>query len=214
MRYFCYNPPMNIKNKAASFFAIIIILLIAFILYFSSIKPIDVVIQAGHEGRIIGNTGAESKYYKEEDWNIIVANEIAKTLRSWGIDVKRMPARVSLTLAKIAVSIHFDGATIPCRSGASVGYPDNNSYNFAQRWKKLYKNYFPYKWHVDNFTPNLSKYYAYKWIKADKFILLELGEITCDKQTAWLKPRLKNIAHLVAYSIAKELGKKVKRPNL
>ena len=205
---------MYTKNKAAAFFAILIILLMAFILYRSSIKPVSVVIQAGHEGRISGNTGAESSLYREEEWNIIVADEVAEKLESWGIDTKRLPAKVCLTRAKIAVSIHFDGAKIPCNSGASIGYPNSDSYDFARRWEKLYKNYFPFGWHEDNFTPNLKEYYAYRWIRAEKFLILELGEITCDKQTTWLKPRLKKIAHLVAYAIAEELGKKVDKPAL
>jgi len=204
---------MNIKNKAATFFALLIILLMAFILYWSTTKPVSVVIQAGHEGRTTGNTGAECELYREEEWNILVADEVAKKLKSWQIDVKRMPAHVKFTRAKIAVSIHFDGATTPCASGASIGYPSDDSYDFAQRWKSLYKNYFPYKWHEDNFTPNLRNYYGYQWIRAEKFLLLELGEITCDKQTKWLKPRLKKVAHLVAYAIAKELGKDVKKPH-
>ena len=205
---------MYTKNKAATFFAILIILLMAFILYWSSTKPVSVVIQAGHEGRISGNTGAESSLYREEEWNIIIADEIAEKLRSWDIDVKRVPAKVRFTRAKIAVSIHFDGAKIPCNSGASIGYPSSNSYDFARRWEKLYKNYFPFGWHEDNFTPNLKEYYAYRWIRAEKFLILELGEITCEKQTKWLKPRLKKIAHLIAYSIATELGKKVDKPIL
>jgi len=44
--------------------------------------------------------------------------------------------------------------------------------------------------------------------------VLELGEITCPKQTKWLKPRLKQIAHLVAYAIARELGYGPTKPNL
>jgi N-acetylmuramoyl-L-alanine amidase len=205
---------MKTKNKPATFFAILILLLMAFILYWSMTKPVSVVIQAGHEGRTTGNTGAEGKLYREEEWNILVADEVAKKLKSWKIDVKRMPARVKFTRAKIAVSIHFDGATTPCASGASIGYPSDDSYDFAQRWKSLYADYFPYKWHKDNFTPNLRNYYGYQWIRAEKFLLLELGEITCTQQTAWLKPRLKKVAHLVAYAIATELGKKVKKPTL
>ncbi len=203
---------MNIKKKAESFFALIIIGFIVFIIYWGVSKPVCVVIQAGHEGRVTGNTGAESKLYREEEWNIIVANEVAKKLKSLNIDVKRVPARVSFMKAKIAVSIHFDGAKRACASGASIGYPNNNSYEFAQQWKKIYKEYFPYKWHKDNFTKNLKEYYAYKYIKAEKFLILELGEITCSKQSKWLRPRLKNIAHLIAYCIAKELGKNVKKP--
>ncbi len=205
---------MHTKNKAATFFAILIIFLMAFILYWGSTKPVSVVIQAGHEGRVSGNTGAESALYREEDWNILVADEVAKKLESWGIDTKRLPAKVGFTRAKIAVSIHFDGAEVPCNSGASIGYPNSHSYSFARRWEKLYTNYFPFGWHKDNFTPNLKDYYAYRWIHAEKFLILELGEITCDKQTKWLKPRLKKIAHLVAYAIAEELGKDVKKPIL
>ena len=205
---------MNIKNKPATFFALLIIFLMAFILYWSTTKPIEVVIQAGHEGRTSGNTGAVSKLYSEVKWNVLVADEVAKKLKSWDIDVKRVPAKVRFTRAKIAISIHFDSANTPCNSGASIGYHSMDSYDFAQRWKKLYKNYFPYQWHVDNFTKNLSNYYAYKWIRSDKFLVLELGEITCEKQSKWLNPRLKKIAHLVAYAIAKELGKDVQKPKL
>ena len=205
---------MNIKNKPAAFFALLIIALMAFILYWGTTKPVDVVIQAGHEGRTRGNTGAESKQYREVKWNILVANEVAKTLRSWDIEVKRVPAKVPFMRARIAVAIHFDSADTPCKSGASIGYPNEKSHAFAQQWKMQYKAYFPYQWHADNFTNNLKNYYAYKWIQSEKFLVLELGEITCDTQTKWLKPRLKNIAHLVAYAIATELGKDVKKPHV
>jgi N-acetylmuramoyl-L-alanine amidase len=205
---------MHSKNRAGAFFALLIILLVAFIMYWGSTKPVSVVIQAGHENRISGNTGATGSRYKETEWNTLVANEITKRLRSWNIDVKRIPAKVPFLRAKIAVSIHFDSAKRACHSGASIGYPDKDSYDFARHWEKLYKAYYPFKWHQDNFTENLKHYYAYKKIDAEKFLVLELGEITCDEQTKWLKPRLKKIAHLVAYAIATELGKDVPKPAL
>lgn len=205
---------MTISNKPASFFAFLIIFFIGFILYWSTTKPVTVLVQAGHEARKSGNTGAETEEYSEEVWNIFVANEVAKQLELWDIEVKRVPAKVSFTRAKIAVSIHFDSAKRPCRSGASIGYPNEDSKAFAQRWKRLYSDYFPYLWHKDNFTKNLKKYYAYKWIHAEKFLVLELGELSCETQAKWLHPRLKKIAHLVAYSIATELGKNVEKPKL
>lgn len=205
---------MNLKNKAAAFFAILIFLLIGFILYQSLKAPVSVVIQAGHEGRTCGNTGAVCKNYKEVEWNIKVADMAAKQLEAWGIDVKRVPADTPPLRAKIAVAIHFDSAKQHCRSGASVGYPDNNaSRTFAQHWKAIYKPYFPFVWHADNFTDNLKNYYAYRIINAEKFVVLELGEITCQKQTAWLKPRLRKIAMLIAYAVASELGRKVPKPS-
>ena len=206
---------MYTKNLTGVIFAILIIALVGFILYWGSTKPVSVMIQAGHEARKVGNTGASSSLYKETEWNTIVADEVSKTLQEWDIDVKRIPAKVpKFAKAKIAVSIHFDSAKKPCRSGASIGYPDKNSYDFARRWEKLYRRHFPFGWHKDNFTANLKNYYAYKQIAAEKFLVLELGEITCEKQTTWLKPRLKKIARLIAYSIAKELGKTVDKPTL
>jgi len=206
---------MNLKNKAAAFFAILILTLFGYILYQSLKEPISVVIQAGHEGRTCGNTGAVCKKYKEVEWNIVVADEAAKQLEKWGVDVKRVPADTSFERAKIAVAIHFDSAKHICRSGASVGYPDNNaSYAFATHWKKLYKPYFPFRWHEDNFTENLKHYYAYRQIDAEKFLVLELGEITCKKQAAWLKPRLRKLGRLIAYAVAVELGKNVPKPQL
>lgn len=204
---------MTIKHKPAVFFATIIILLVGYILYLGGTKPIRVVIQAGHEGRILGNTGASSKLYLEKEWTVLVADEVALHLRKWKIEVKRVPAKLEMLRADLAVSIHFDGAKVSCSSGASIGYPHQDSYTFAQNWKALYKEIFPFKWKKDNFTPNLEHYYAYKWIRAEKFLVLELGEITCAKQSQWLKPRLKKISHLIAYAIATELGLKVKKPS-
>jgi len=205
---------MHSKNIAGVFFAILIISFVGYILYWGATKPVSVLIQAGHEARKSGNTGASSARYKETEWNTVVADEITRILRSMDIDVKRVPAKVPLTSAKIAISIHFDSAKIPCNSGASIGYPNKDSYDFARRWEALYKDYFPFRWHKDNFTENLKNYYAYKKVDAEKFLVLELGEITCEKQTTWLKPRLKKVAQLVAYAIAKELGKDVKKPKL
>lgn len=194
------------KNFPQRLFAFMIIGLMIFILTKKdTLPPIDVVIQAGHEGRVKGNTGAQGKKYKEIIWTVIVADEVAKQLRKWNIKVKRVPAKLPFIKAKIAISIHFDGSVKPCRTGASIGYGSKKSYAFAQKWKKAYSNYFPFRWHKDNFTRNLKYYYGYRRIKTDKFLLLELGEITCEKQTKWLKPRLKKIAFLIAETIRNEL---------
>jgi len=205
---------MKSEKIIKQIFAIVIITLLGYIAYISTRPPTPVIIQAGHEGRVFGNTGAENGEEREVEWNILVADEVAKILQSWGIKTKRVPAKVGLDNAKIAISIHFDSAKNVCHSGASIGYPDDNSIGFANRWKSLYNSYFPFTWHEDNFTNNLKHYYAYSWIKADKFLVLELGELTCDKQLRWLKPRRKKIAHLIAYTIATELGYDVKKPKI
>jgi len=205
--------PMSAKNSLAVVIAIAIVIFIAFSVFWAQLKPITVVVQAGHEGRLDGNTGSFANGNSEVKWNILVANEVAKQLSAWDIQVKRVPADTKLLKAKIAVAIHFDGASHPCHSGASVGYPNSNSKEFAKRWRELYKAYYPFRWHKDNFTKNLSDYYGFYYIKAEKFLVLELGEISCKKQTKWLKPRLKKIAHLIAYAIAKELGYSPNKPS-
>jgi N-acetylmuramoyl-L-alanine amidase len=195
-----------IKNITALTISIIILIAIAFAIYWSYQRPIPVVIQAGHEGRTTGNTGSVYKGNKEVEWNTLVANEVAKKLESWGIKTKRVGAKTPLLKAKIAIAIHFDGASKPCSSGASIGYPNIGSKKLALKWKRNYKKYYPFEWQKDNFTKNLSDYYAYYTIRAEKFLVLELGELTCDRQLRWLKPRRKKIAHLIAATIATEFG--------
>ena len=203
---------MKIVNKSAVVIASIIFLLISLAIYWNSKKPIPVVIQAGHEGRNSGKTGSYYKGISEVKWNVFVANEVSKELTLWGIKNKRVPAKLPFLKAKIAVAIHFDGAKRACSSGASVGYKDSNSKEFATRWRRLYSRYYPFSWQKDNFTKNLSNYYGYYYIDAEKFLVLELGEITCKKQVRWLKPRLKKIAKMVAFAIAKELGYSPRQP--
>jgi N-acetylmuramoyl-L-alanine amidase len=205
---------MNSNKIMSKLFAITIIVVLGYIAYISTRPPIPVIIQAGHEGRTSGNTGAENGDEKESEWNTIVADEVARKLKSWGIESLRVPADTKFLKANIAVAIHFDSAKRICHSGASIGYPDTNSLSLANRWKSIYNSYFPFGWHQDNFTPNLKHYYAYHWIKANQFVVLELGELTCDKQLRWLKPRRKKIAALIAYTIATELGYDVKKPKL
>ena len=194
------------KNITALIISAFILIFITFAIYKHYTKPLYVVVQAGHEGRSDGNTGSSYGKEKEVEWNILVANEVAKTLNKWGINTKRIGAKVPKIKSKVAISIHFDGASKPCSAGASVGYSNEESKELANRWKKAYKKVFPFKWHKDNYTTNLSNYYAFYEMEADKFLVLELGEISCKKQVRWLKPRLKKIAHLIAAVIAKDFG--------
>ena len=203
---------MKIKNLIAVTIAIIIFVLIAFAIFWHNKEPIPVVIQAGHEGRSSGNTGAYANGISELKWNIFVANEVAKQLKQWDIKYKRVGAKPTLLKAKIAVAIHFDGAKKSCSSGASVGYKNKESKEFANRWKKIYSKYYPFNWQKDNFTKNLSDYYGYYYIDAKKFLVLELGEISCAKEAKWLKAHLKKIAKMIAYTIARELGYMPRRP--
>ncbi|MCK4442264.1 MAG: N-acetylmuramoyl-L-alanine amidase, partial [Sulfurovaceae bacterium] len=91
---------------------LIIALFIALIVEIFNNRPINnsVLIQAGHAGRVFGNTGSVNGKYKEVNWNILVAKEIENELKKNGIDVVRVGAKIPIANARIAVAIHFDGS--------------------------------------------------------------------------------------------------------
>lgn len=174
----------------------------------------DVLIGAGHEGRpascprypkracALGTPG-------EQQWNPIVADEATRVLREHGVTVLREPADFDDEFAvNAAVFIHFDGNDKPCSSSASIGYHDDRFAPAAQTWKKLYSSYFPYGFQPDNFTTHLRNYYAFRQMHAqDAALVLELGELTCPQQKAWLEPRLRFEGDLIAYYLSQLIGK-------
>ena len=174
----------------------------------------DVLISAGHEGRPEScahfpkhkcNLGAAG----ERQWTPIVADEATKILREHGVSVARLPADFSGTYAvDAAVFIHFDGSSTPCGSGASVGFHHLNDAPAAKTWHDLYGRYFPYGFQPDNFTAGLRDYYGYRQVSApDGSLVLELGELTCPAQRAWLEPRLHWEGALVAHYLSRLIGK-------
>jgi len=166
-----------------------------------------VLIQAGHVGRTTGNIGSVHNGLIESKWNERVAIRVEDILRKRGIAVERVGAKIPTTSAVLAVAIHFDGSEKECKTGASIGHDGSNASTvLARHWRKEYGKFFPFKWHKDNYTKNLSHYYGFSKVTTSKgFLVLELGEITCKKQTDWLKPRLGEVASKIAYFIIKEL---------
>jgi hypothetical protein len=168
----------------------------------------NVLIQAGHEGRKVGATGAVGPLGKEIEWTPIVADAATERLRDAGFTVLRKSARlVGVDTVKIAIFIHFDGATPACGSKASIGFDDPSDKPAADAWRALYSEFWPFGFQKDNFTKNLSGYYGFKHTStSDAELVLELGEITCLKQAEWLKPRLKWIGGLIAHFAAVRMG--------
>ena len=174
----------------------------------------DVLVSAGHEGRPEScarfpqracNLGAAG----ERTWTPIVADAIAKTLRAHGLSVARLPADFDGTFdVSAAVFVHFDGSAHPCSSGASIGYHRSSDVAAADAWRTLYGVYFPFRFQPDNFTAGLRNYYAYRQVDAsDGALVLELGEITCPEQRAWLAPRLEWEGALIAHFLSELIGK-------
>jgi len=193
-------------------FLLIIIMVGLFVLligeYDKQPEDANVYIQAGHEGRVFGNTGSVSVYGREMDWNTIVADEATRILRNAGVSVIRAAAdRKRISVVQLAISIHFDGSKRACRTGASVGFNNASDKGAVRAWKRIYSQVFPFKWMRDNFSKNLSQYYNYRYTQvSDAELVLELGEISCPEQARWLKPRLKRLGGLVAYFAAQRIG--------
>ena len=172
-------------------------------------KTADVLIQAGHEGRTSGNTGAESRWGTELEWNPIVADRATEVLRNAGVNVIREDAYLdsSKYKVKLALFIHFDSADKGAESGPSIGYNDDTDQPAAEAWKELYQHYCPFTFMQDNFTDNLKNYYGYYYtVTSDAELVLELGDITSARQALWLKPRLKWLGELIAYFVGMRLG--------
>ena len=182
-------------------------LLLVIAIYNGRVINTTVLIQEGHVGRTKGNTGSIHNGIKESEWNHLVGKEVERILEKEGIEVLLVGAKIPVANATIAIAIHFDGSNKPCATGASIGHNGSAvSQGLARRWKREYDAFFPFKWHRDNFTENLSNYYGFSRVSASRgFLVLELGEITCDKQMKWLKPKLKQVASKIAHFIIKEL---------
>jgi hypothetical protein len=184
-------------------------------LLFSAIVNADVLISAGHEGRPAScayfprhacNLGAAG----ERAWTPIVADAATRMLREHGVNVVREPADFAGTYdVGMAIFIHFDGIVPACKSGASIGYYDNAvGRNAAEQWRALYEPLFPFTFMPDNFTVGLREYYGYRQVDArDGALVLELGEITCPAQHAWLASRLEALGDLIAYFVSRATGK-------
>lgn len=179
----------------------------------SAVLSFNVLISAGHEGRPAScarfpqhhcNLGAAG----ERAWTPVVSDVATRMLRSYGITVVRLPADFAGTYrVGAAVFIHFDGSAPPCGSRASVGYPSASDVGAAKAWRALYGLYWPFGFQPDNFTAGLRGYYAYKQVEAHNgSLVIELGEITCAAQHAWLAPRLHWLGELLAYFLSRQIG--------
>jgi hypothetical protein len=176
---------------------------------------VDVVIQAGHEGRPAScapnhvhacNIGASSPAGREILWTPIVADAATATLRAAGLRVARRPADYPQhDTARVAIFIHFDGAIPSCASGASIGFPPTTSRAFISAWERAYRRYFPFHFAGENISSNEEQYYGFHKVDAPQKMLIEYGELTCPAQAAWLRPRLRELGVFTAHFIMGQL---------
>jgi hypothetical protein len=138
----------------------------------------------------------------------VVADEAARRLRAAGYSVVRVPADYAGHYrVRAAIFIHFDGSAPPCTSRASIGYP-RDSAAAALAWRHFYAQYFPFGFMPDNFTRGLRDYYGFRTVDPNSnTLVLELGEISCPAQRAWLLPRERELGDLIASFVVRRLGK-------
>lgn len=175
----------------------------------------DVLISAGHEGRPGSCARFPDRHCNlgtagERAWTPIVADEAARRLRELGYSVAREPADFQGEYdVQAAIFIHFDGSDRPCTSGASIGYHTRASKRAAHLWRTMYAGAFPFRFQPDNFTDNLSDYYGFRQVHTRVAgLVLELGELTCPQQKAWLAPRLHWEGDYIAHFLHRLLSKK------
>jgi hypothetical protein len=181
----------------------------------ASAENVDVVVQAGHEGRPAScarnhvracNIGASSSYGREIMWTPIVADAMAAALRKAGLRVARRPADYpEHDTARVAIFVHFDGAVPACASGTSVGFPPTTSRTFVAAWEHAYRSFFPFHDAGQNISSNEEQYYGFHKVEAPQKMLIEYGELTCPAQAAWLKPRLRALGQFTANFIIGQL---------
>jgi hypothetical protein len=174
---------------------------------------VDVVIQAGHQGRPDScapnhvrhcNIGASNGDDREIAWTPIVADAAASALRAAGFRVVRRPADYPQhDTARMYIAIHFDGADPACSSGTSVGFPATTPHALIAAWERAYRPRYPFRFVGENISDGESQYYGYRKVAAPLKMLVEYGEITCPAQAAWLRPRLRELGALTA-AFAKE----------
>jgi hypothetical protein len=185
-----------------------------FALLLAAALSADVLISAGHEGRPEScarfpqhhcNLGAAG----ERSWTPIVADAATRILRRHGVSVVRLPADFDGTYSVGAAAfLHFDGSAPPCESGASIGYHTAASLPAARAWRRLYGPVFPFRFQPDNFTTSLHDYYGFRQVDAaDGALVLELGEITCPAQHAWLAQHLQWEGAVLAHFLSGLIGK-------
>ncbi|MDQ2919100.1 MAG: hypothetical protein M3R10_04400 [Verrucomicrobiota bacterium] len=172
----------------------------------------DVLLSAGHQGR-----PASCRFFAQRKCNLgaagerertpVVIAEAARVLRAHGVNVIVEPADFHGTFSvKEAVFVHFDGSVPPCASGASIGYHRAQDEDAANAWRAYYSKYWKFRFQPDNFTDNLRDYYGFRQVDAsDAALVIELGELSCPPQRAWLEPRIKWTGELIAQFLLQRL---------
>lgn len=148
----------------------------------------DVVIQVGHYPRTTGATGGQGKRVNEQEASAWVAEMLSSKLRAAKLNAIVIPAdnfRDGLR-TRAFIALHTDASNVACKVGPSLGYGNSTNkagMNTLAVAVAISLGIPPEKFMRDNYTKNLSGYYAYKRIDASDYEgVLEMIELTCPEQ--------------------------------
>jgi hypothetical protein len=172
----------------------------------------DVVVQIGHFPRTTGKTGGQGIFVNEQQIAALVAAGLiqhlsAKTVHDEPIKALLIGAddfNPQLT-TRVFLSLHTDSSKFPCRVGPSVGYQevaDAKGMHGIALALAITLGYDAEKFMRDNYTKNLSNYYAYSQFNAlDCKGLLEMSELSCPEQEENLLSRASSLSENLAVAV-------------
>lgn len=141
-----------------------------------------IIIQAGHEGRVTGATGAPN----EQSFNIDISNKVADEMRARGVEVKRvgadpLPEEIAGNW-DLFLSIHYD-ADIYGMGGYFVDFPEpstdgstDKSQNIASNLRREYGDTTEIVHHPERSNVNTRYYYMWKKLSyATPCVIIECG---------------------------------------
>jgi len=172
----------------------------------------DVIIQIGHYPRRKGRTGGQGNYVTEQEIASLVGATLIQKLDNMTVRKRKIKALLvgaddytQFLQSKIFLSLHTDSAKVPCNLGPSIGYQkstDSDGMHGIALALALTLGLDAEKFMNDNYTSGLSGYYAYSSFQTEKFKgLLEMSELTCQKQEEILLTRAAALAENLATAI-------------
>lgn len=173
----------------------------------------DLILQIGHFKRKTGKTGGSGRLVSEQQIAALVGVELLEKLasvRNDGADIKTLligADNITPGLkTRIFLALHTDAAENSCAVGPSVGYHNKGDakgmHGIAVALACTLRLKDAAQFMRDNYTKNLSDYYAYSQIDSEQFEgVLEMSELTCPSQENLLLERVDDLTTNLAVAI-------------
>ena len=164
-------------------------------------RKYQVIIQRGHIGRIKGATGT----YREQEYTSKLGIAIGKLLTKTDLKYKIMDAdnweKPEPNEANIFLALHYDGSKNKNAKGYSLGFKPGTNEEFKEMLAINYGKLCKFSRRKDNYTTNMSKYYAWRddlkrkpHVVGDNLVLIECGFGTNDIEREWMFANINDIA--------------------